>query len=35
MLEKSEKAEKFPTGPSIPKPGPTLFRQVATAPKEE
>lgn len=32
-LEKSEKAEKFPVGPTIPSPGPILFRQAAIAVK--
>lgn len=33
IFERSENAEKFPKGPAIPNPGPTLPRQVATAEK--
>lgn len=32
-LEKGEKMEKFPVGPTRQKPGPTLFNVVATAEK--
>ena len=33
IFEKSESAEKLPTGPIEPKPGPTLLIQVVTAEK--
>ena len=32
IFDKSVKLEKLPTGPTIPRPGPTLLKQVATAP---